>query len=78
VVSASWNTGGLHVGQWTEECEKWFKKLVGEIHTGKFQPHCSKEWRSYIRNTRMATKVTFQMKMGAASFISAYHDELSQ
>ena len=66
-----WDLCALNVSQWTEECEKWFERHVSEIHSGTFQPLSSKAWRIHIRNTRLATKVTYQMKKGAADFISA-------
>jgi hypothetical protein len=72
-----WDTCGYNVGQWTEECEKWFQGHVKSIHSGKFQPASSGEWRTRIRNTRMAVKLTYQMKKGAAGFISAHQDQLS-
>lgn len=73
-----WNSCGYNVGQWTEECEKWFQKHVKKIHSGTFQPLSSTHWRTYIRNTRIAVKLTYQMKKGAAGFISAHHDQLSR
>jgi hypothetical protein len=75
-----WNLCGYNVGQWTDECEKWFQKHVSKIHSGTFQPISSTAWRSYIRGTRIAVKLTYQMKMGAAGFISAHpsHDQLSR
>jgi hypothetical protein len=73
-----WNLAGYSVGQWTEECEKWFQSHVSSIHSGTFQPRSSTEWRNRLRSTRAAVKVTYQMKMGAASFISAHHDLLSR
>lgn len=73
-----WISGGFNVGQWTEECEKWFKDHVSKIHNGTFQPLSSSDWRISIRNTRVAVKLTYQMKKAAASFISAHHDQLSR
>jgi len=73
-----WNFCGYNVGQWTEECEKWFQGHVSNIHSGKFQPLSSRDWRQTIRNTRSAVKLTYQMRKGAAGFISAYHDQLSR
>ena len=66
-----WNLCGLNVGQWTEECEIWFQQHVSNIHRGKFQPLSTKEWRGSIRNTRVAVKLTYQMKLAAAKFISS-------
>jgi hypothetical protein len=66
-----WNLCGFNVGQWTEECEIWFQEHVSNIHRGTFQPLSSKEWRDFIRNTRVAVKLTYQMKAAAAKFISA-------
>jgi len=66
-----WNLCGYSVGQWTEECESWFQDHLSNIHSGKFQPLPSKDWRKKLRNTRLAVKVTYQMKKGAADFISA-------
>jgi hypothetical protein len=72
-----WNFCGLNVDQWTEDCEIFFRGLVDKIHSGKSQPRSSSEWRTTIRNTRAVRKVIYQMETGAASFISAYHDQLS-
>jgi len=72
-----WNQCGLHVGQWTEESEKWFQEHISKIHTGNFQPLSSGQWRTHIRYTRMAVKVTRQMKRGAANFISAHQHFLN-
>jgi hypothetical protein len=66
-----WDSCGFNVGQWTEECERWFKEHVSKIHSGTFQPLSSTAWRTRLRNTRLAVKVKFQMKKGAADFISA-------
>jgi hypothetical protein len=66
-----WNLCGYNVGQWTEECERWFQDHISKIHSGTFQPLSSTAWRARLRNTRLAVKVTFQMKKGAADFISA-------
>jgi len=73
-----WNLCGYSVGQWTEACEIWFQEHVKKIRSGAFQPLSSSGWRSFIRNTRIATKVTYQMKKAAADFISAHHDQLSR
>lgn len=67
-----WDNCGLSVGQWTPECEKWFQKHVSKIRSGTFQPLSSKDWREQIRFTRVAVTLTYKMKMGAASFISAH------
>jgi len=62
----------LNVGQWTEECERWFKKHISKIHSGTFQPLSSGEWRTEIRNTRAAQKLTWQMKVAASDYIFAH------
>jgi hypothetical protein len=67
-----WDTSGFSVGQWTHECEKWFQEHVSKIRSGTFQPLSSTDWRKKIRNTRLAGKLAYQMKKGAASFISAH------
>jgi hypothetical protein len=64
-----WNTSGLYVGQWTEECEKWFQDHVSKIRRGAFQPLSSKDWRARIRNTRVATRLTYNMTKAAADYI---------
>jgi len=72
-----WDKCGFGVGQWTHECEIWFQKHVAKIRSGTFQPLSSIEWRKQIRFTRLAVKVAYQMKKGAASFISAHQHFLS-
>jgi hypothetical protein len=67
-----WNLCGYNVGQWTEECEIWFQQHISKIQHGKFQPLSIKDWRSSIRNTRVAVKLAYQMKGAAAKFISAH------
>lgn len=69
-----WNSCGYNVGQWTEACEKWFQNHVSKIRSGTFRPLSSADWRTNIRNTRIAMRVTYQMKKGAAAFISEHHD----
>lgn len=66
-----WDLCGYSVGQWTEECEKWFQEHVGKIHSGTFQPLSPSAWRTLLGNTRLAGKVAYQMRKGAADFISA-------
>lgn len=72
-----WYGSGYSVGQWTEECEEWFKKHVSDIKSGNFRPIKSTDWRTHIRHSRAALKLAYQMKKGAASFISEHHDQLS-
>jgi hypothetical protein len=73
-----WNSCGYNVGQWTEECEAWFQDHVSKIHSSTFQPLSSTAWRTHIRNTRLAVKVTYQMKKGAAGYISAHQQFLNK
>ena len=73
-----WDACGFSVGQWTHECESWFQEHIAKIRSGTFQPLSSKDWRAMIRNTRLAPKLMYQMRLGAASYISAHrHDILT-
>lgn len=66
-----WHNSGLNVGQWTEECETWFKDHVSKIHSGDFQPCSSGSWRQKLKLTRISQTVKFKVKKAAASYISA-------
>jgi len=68
-----WESSGYNVGQWTEECERWFQDHISKIHRGEFQPLSSGQWRAQIRATRAALKVTYQMKAAAADFIYSHY-----
>ena len=69
-----WRTSGYNVGQWTHECERWFKGHVAKIHAGTFKPLSSEEWRTDIRATRAAVKLTYQMNKAADDYIPAHRD----
>ena len=71
-----WRTSGYNVGQWTHECERWFKGHVAKIHAGTFKPLSSEEWQTEIWATRAAVKLTYQMNKAADDYISAHRDIL--
>ena len=65
-----WVQAGYNVGQWTGECEEWFKKRMIEIQEGG-QPFDSHTWRSKLLLSRKATKLVRKMDIAAALFIKA-------
>ena len=65
-----WVQAGYNVGQWTEECEEWFKKRMTDIREGG-QPFDSGTWRSKLLLSRKATKLVRKMDIAATSFIQA-------
>ncbi|KAI0069510.1 hypothetical protein K474DRAFT_1570724, partial [Panus rudis PR-1116 ss-1] len=40
-----WNTAGLNVGYWTQDCEDWFQARVSHLRAGDTQPRTSSRWR---------------------------------
>lgn len=66
----------MNVGQWTEECETWFKGHVSKIRSGAFQPCSSASWRQNLKLTRITQRVRFNMKKAAASYISAFESHV--
>lgn len=66
-----WAQAGYNVGQWTQECEKWFENRMIEIQKGG-QPLDSHTWRSKLLLTRRATKLVRGMNSAAAAFIQAH------
>jgi hypothetical protein len=65
-----WVQSGYNVGQWTDECEQWFKKRITDIQEGG-QPFDSHTWRSKLTLSRKATKLVRKMDIAATSFIQA-------
>lgn len=65
-----WVQARYNVGQWTEECEQWFKKRMTEIREGG-QPFDSRTWQSKLLLSRKATKLVRKMDIVATLFIQA-------
>ena len=79
MVSTTKHMEPVWVQRWPVD-RRVFQKHVSKIHSGTFQPLSSTEWRNQLRDTRITGKVTFNMKMGAADFISVnkqFFDSLS-
>ncbi|KAI0074526.1 hypothetical protein K474DRAFT_1561618, partial [Panus rudis PR-1116 ss-1] len=43
---STWNTSGLYVGYWTQDCEDWFQARLSHIRAGTTNPRTTSGWRS--------------------------------
>ena len=53
---AIWNSSGFNCGQWTSECEEWFRRRVKDIKAGIAVPRNAREWRSALRLRASTTR----------------------
>ncbi|KAF8961285.1 hypothetical protein BDZ97DRAFT_1664433 [Flammula alnicola] len=65
----SWNSSGLQVGHWTNECEDWYKEHFQKILDGKFSPLPSSKWRTAMRLTQLAPRLLYLMNNAALDFL---------
>ena len=70
-----WIQAGYSIGQWTQECEQWFKKRMTKIQGGQLLD--SHIWRSKLLLSPKATKLVRKMDSATVSFIQAQTHSLS-
>ncbi|KAK7684533.1 hypothetical protein QCA50_012480 [Cerrena zonata] len=52
----AWNVSGFNCGQWTFQCEEWFRRRRDLIVSGSASPRKRKEWQSALRLRMNATR----------------------
>lgn len=65
----NWLGCGLNIGEWTSECENWFETHHKNILQSKAAPLSGSEWRSSLRLSSRAPKLTQAMEAAAKSYI---------
>ncbi|TFK17794.1 hypothetical protein FA15DRAFT_710457 [Coprinopsis marcescibilis] len=48
----AFSAAGFNIGQWTDDCERWFNNHLAQIRNGRAKPKVSKAWRSELRMYR--------------------------
>ncbi|TCD59847.1 hypothetical protein EIP91_011330 [Steccherinum ochraceum] len=69
-----WLKGGLSMGQWTDDCEAWYRARLRDINRRQEQPKNSKAWKKALKYyTRDTQAVTQQVQRVSAEYLARNH-----
>ncbi|RXW14186.1 hypothetical protein EST38_g11668 [Candolleomyces aberdarensis] len=66
---ATWEKGGLSIGEWSPRCEEWFEKHRSKFRLGKEGPKPRSKWHSDMRLSRETRNVWSEYEELAAKFL---------
>lgn len=69
--ASAWNSSGLNVDAWTEECEEWFIHRRNAILSGEAVPLNSHQWRSQMHFSRQSPKLMLKTNVAVVSYLES-------
>jgi hypothetical protein len=67
---AMWETSGLNIGYWSEDCERWFLSYLDKCRTGVAELRKPSEWRHMIKFSKPVMRLTQKNDQFAGEFLA--------
>ncbi|KAG6836524.1 hypothetical protein H0H93_007133 [Arthromyces matolae] len=67
---SAWDSAGINLGFWSEDCERWFQGHLTKLKDGKFVLRSPAAWKSALRFNKDAIKVTLKNEKLAAEYLA--------
>ncbi|KAG6819855.1 hypothetical protein H0H93_007999 [Arthromyces matolae] len=67
---SAWDSAGINLGFWSEDCERWFQGHLKKLKDGKFLLRSTTSWKSALRFNKDTPKVTLKNEQRAAEYLA--------